>query len=163
MPFEFCNVDLDIRSDSPLSAITEYFARFGDRVLPLYSGELEAGKYLASFEIHWDEALYPVDADGDPTGPERWGAHERIAAFCDLLRDLPADAHGQWIAASSRVFDLGYEADDHCQPLRVVIAAETLNMILKVGAEIGFTVYPKHRGSSGTTDNDESNQQTSSA
>jgi hypothetical protein len=143
MPFEFCNVDLDIRSTSPLSAITDHFATYGDRVFSLFSGEVEPGQYLASFEIHWDDSLYPVDEEGASTGPEQWGAEERIAAFCELIRELPDEARSQWSAASSRVFDLGYEADDYCPPLKVTLSGEALSMVLSVGAEIGFTVYPQ--------------------
>ena len=145
MPLQFCNVDLDIRSTAPLDAIASYFAGFGDRVFPLFCGEIDAGQYLASFEIHWDVAAYPDDPEGNPTMPEKWGAAEMVSAFCELIRDLQGLALEQWQSATSRAFDLGYEADDDREPFKVSIPDHVLDQIAKVGASLAFTVYPNQK------------------
>ena len=146
MPFQFCNVDLDIRSSAPLDDIASHFASFGDRVFPLYCGVYDGGSYFAAFEIHWDEAKFPDDEDGNPTMPEHWGPWERIEAFCELIRALHGTALDRWNSATARVFDLGYESDDHCQPLRVTVPSRILKLAIDVGAEIAFTIYPKSFG-----------------
>ena len=143
MPFELCNVDLEIRSDSPLDAIGAYMSGFGNRVFQLYCGEVVEGNHLGAFEIQWDESDFPDDEDGNPTMPEKWGAIEMIDAFCDLIHGLQGPPLEQWRAATSRVFDIGYESNDHCPPLKCAIPLTTLKKITEVDAEIAFTVYPK--------------------
>lgn len=131
MPTEFINADLEITSDQDLDAIRASFARYGDRFAEMYCGQTEPSCYLAAFEIH------PDDEQDDQT------SEMKIQAFCDTISELQGQAHELWKSAAKRVIDLGYLADDQCQPFNDRLSVETLRRMEKLGIELALTIYPK--------------------
>ena len=131
MPIEFINADLEITSEENLEPIRDAFAQYGDRFFELYCGEIDPGRYLATFEIHPDE-----DRD-DQT------AEEKIHAFCESITELRGVAHDVWVRATRRVIDLGYQADDNCEAFKDSLSADSLRRLEALGIDLALTIYPQ--------------------
>lgn len=131
MPIEFINADLEITSSEDLTPIKEAFeqSKFGFAVM--HCGEIATGTYLASFEVHPDKIR------------DDQSAEEKIHAFCDSIAQLKGLARDLWNRASRRVIDLGYQADDHCEPFSDRIPVTTLRLMENHGIELALTIYPK--------------------
>lgn len=128
MAADFLNADLEITSDKPLDSLCR---EVGDRAFNLFCGSVGASKFLASFEI---------DSN---TEDQRRTPDELIRRFCDLFEGLSHESMTLWNAATSRVIDLGYEANDTPERLVHSISMETMRRLCDLKVEITFTVYPK--------------------
>lgn len=118
---KFLNVDLEVRGPNDLQPLVE---DLGEDVINLFAGRVH-DHYLATFE---------ANISGD--------ANELIAQFCTLIENLSSDAQRCWDEASSKVFDLGYEAGLGPKSYESTLRPETVAAVVRVGAGLRVTVYP---------------------
>jgi len=115
----FLNVDLDIRSRTPLDSLVKALGR---RVVTLHVGR--AGRrYVAHLEMRTVR-----------TDPDRL-----IRDFVTLIKRLPRDSRRTWDVAEHREFNLGIQAGAETFELR--LAPEAVRAAADVNASIGVTVY----------------------
>lgn len=118
----YLNVDLEIDSKEDLSLIVD---AFGEDVVTLYNDRW-GPHYRAAFEI----------------GGSLAAANENISMFCSLIEALEGESLRLWSNAFSKVFDIGYEADDSPERGRTELDAYTIERIAKTGAKVALTLYP---------------------
>jgi hypothetical protein len=103
----------------------------GEDVVNLHAGRVH-DHYLATFE-----AIVSGDAD------------HRISYLCGLVDQLAPEARRNWDQASSKVFDIGYEAGISPKSYESNLRPETIAAVARVGAAIRVTVYPPSKASRG--------------
>jgi hypothetical protein len=117
----FLNVDLEVRSSTDLQPLID---GLGEDVMNLHAGKVH-DHYLATFE---------ATVAGD--------ANQLVGYLCGLVDALGPDARRSWDEASSKVFDMGYEAGVGPKSYESNLRPETVAAIARVGAAIRVTVYP---------------------
>jgi hypothetical protein len=118
---QFLNVDLEVRSSTDLQPLID---DLGEDVVNLHTGRVH-DHYLATFE-----AIISGDAD------------HRISYLCGLVDQLDSEARQSWEQASSKVFDIGYEAGVGPKSYESNLRPETIAAVARTGAAIRVTVYP---------------------
>ena len=131
----FLNVDLEVRGPNDLQPIID---DLGDDVVNLHAGRVH-DHYIAIFEANF-------------TG----GANELIEEFCRLIETLEPDARRSWDEASSKTFDLGYEAGHGARSYESTLRPETVAAVARVGGAIRVTIYPP--STTPVENNDKSNR-----
>lgn len=117
----FLNVDLEVRGANDLQPLID---DLGDDVINLYAGRVH-DHYLATFEARHS---------GD--------ANELIEHLCHLIENLAPDARSIWNEASSKVFDIGYEAGFGPKSYESTLRPETLAAVARVDGALRVTIYP---------------------
>jgi hypothetical protein len=118
---QFLNVDLEVRGPADLQPLID---DLGEDVVNLHAGRVH-DHYLATFEA-------TVSGDAD----------HRISYLCRLVDQLDPEARRIWDQASSKVFDIGYEAGAGPKSYESNLRPETIADVARVGAAIRVTVYP---------------------
>ncbi len=118
----FLNVDLRIYSKSDLSPLV---SAMGEKVIALYQGR-ERKMYKAQLEL----------GGRNPRSPDA-----AIRGYCDLIRELPAEARELWDTAKSREFDVGIEAPGPMQYYWFSIAPTVTKAASEFDAFITVTIY----------------------
>jgi hypothetical protein len=118
----FMNVDLDVRSRSPLEALAR---AFGKAVTVLYVGR-EGRLYGAHFEL---ADSYQKDADS------------LVQGFVNLVHALPPRTLKLWNEAKCRDFNVGIQSatKPHCHELR--LSVETVEAVARVRGSVVITTY----------------------
>ncbi len=121
MKAHFLNVDLEIRSKSPLKSLAK---AFGKQVAILYCGTEGRGRYLLAIES---------------------GSHSKSAvvaanALCKIVENLPPSARKVWDSAQAR-FDFGYELRPGERMLNFSLPPNLIARIAKLGAHLAVTCY----------------------
>jgi hypothetical protein len=124
---KFLNVDLEVISSVDPTPLAK---ALGKKVVMLYCGPGDQSGHLITFEVC-----------GCRNSPER-----KLAAFCDLLEELPLHAAQVWQKARCRTFDIGLESGGKRPHLALRIAPATLARITALGATIAITLYPNDSG-----------------
>ena len=119
---KYLNVDLEIDSAADLTPIVE---AFGADVDVMFNGDW-GRHHRAAFEI----------------GGSHASANEDIEFFCTLIEALSDGARALWNGSFSRTFDLGFESGDTSPSYRLVLAAETIERVSKIGGSLAVTIYP---------------------
>lgn len=117
----FLNVDLDIRSNSPLDTLVKAFGR---TVFALYVGR-EGRHFVAHLET--------ARASTDPG--------RLIRRFVALVRRLPPAERRLWDRADHREFNVGIQASATPASYELHLDPSTVADAAKVNAGIGVTVY----------------------
>ena len=122
MTTHFINVDLDVRSRSPLEPLA---SAFGQAVCVLHVGR-EGKLHGAHFEVADSH-----DKDADAI----------LREFVALIRKLPPRARKLWKDARSRDFNIGIQSA--AAPLfhELHLGAKTLQAVARVGGAIVITTY----------------------
>jgi hypothetical protein len=120
---KFLNVDLELTSPHNLQPIVE---SLGNAVEILYHDDHD-GEYLLVLELNSD--------------PENKEVESTIATLCHLIETLPETAKSHWQNATTRIFDIGYEAEPDSQRLITDVSATTLDRIAKLNATLRTTIY----------------------
>jgi hypothetical protein len=119
---KFLNVDLRIYSKSDLQPLV---SALGDKVIDLYVGR-ERRMYKAQLELMQQRHKSPESA---------------IRRFCELIRELPAEARELWDTARSREFDVGIEAPGQLHYYWFSLAPTVIKTASEIDAYITVTVY----------------------
>ena len=117
----FLNVDLDIKSKSPLDSLVKAFGR---RVVTLPVGK-EGREYGAHLELATESASPDL----------------LLRRFVTLVDRLPRSAKLQWNRARAREFNVGIQAGAKPHSLELRLEPATLRAVAGVRARIGLTVY----------------------
>jgi hypothetical protein len=122
---DFLNVDVELTSRRQLKALAGELKK---RIL--YHGRLNDG-WLLTFETN------SIQGKSTPDGV--------IARLCKLIEKLSPAAMGEWEAAQSRVFDIGFESAPTKKGQNVVvrstISEDSLRRIADLGAKLDITCY----------------------
>ena len=119
---KFLNVDLRIYSKFDLQPLV---SAMGENIVVLYVGR-ERRMFKAQLEL----------AIGHPKSPE-----SAIRRYCELIRELPAEARELWDAAKSREFDVGIEAPGPMQYYWFSVAPTVIKAASEINAFITVTIY----------------------
>jgi hypothetical protein len=117
----FLNVDLDLRSSSPLDQLT---SAFGRKVIVLY-----VGKEGRAYGAHLELARVSRDADS------------AIRRFATLIEKLPPSSRAIWRKAQSREFNIGVQAGPKPYSYDLHLQPETVRALSRINARLGLTVY----------------------
>jgi hypothetical protein len=117
----FLNVDLDIRSISPLDSLVK---ALGPAVVALYVGQ-EGRRHVA----HIETAIHS-------TNPDRL-----IRRFVALIRRLPRAERRLWDRAHLREFNVGIQAAAYPASYELRLDPATVRAAASVNAGVGITVY----------------------
>jgi hypothetical protein len=117
----FLNVDLDIRSISPLDSLVK---ALGPSVLALYVGQ-ERRRHVA----HLETAIQSANPD------------RLIRRFVALVRRLPRPERRLWDRAHLREFNVGIQAAAYPASYELHLDPATVRAAASVNAAIGVTVY----------------------
>jgi hypothetical protein len=120
---KFLNVDLEITAPESLQPIVE---SLGTAAIILYHDD------------HDDEYLLVLELNSDS---EDKAIETTIATLCSLIETLPEPAQAHWQNATTRIFDIGYEADPDNQRLITEVSATALDRIAKLNATLRTTIY----------------------
>jgi hypothetical protein len=123
---QFCNVDLDIESESDLAVLK---SELGRHVVALPGGPVNSGSFLLRLET----AAQFDDPD------------DTICGFCSLLEQLSVKGKRSWRSAYKKEFDIGYELIQAQYVSKFSLRAETLKRISALGATLGVTIYDRSR------------------
>ena len=117
----FLNVDLDIKSKSPLDSLVKAFGR---RVVMLHVGK-EGREYGAHLELATESNSPDV----------------LLRRFVALINHLPRSAKQHWNRARAREFNIGIQAGAKPHSTELRLQPATLRAVAGVRARIGLTVY----------------------
>ena len=119
----FLNVDLDIESNSPLSAIAR---ELGERVVVMYAGRRGRRFYLY------------LEGAGETETPDG-----TIEELCGLIEELSSDARRLWNGAIRREFNIGLEARFRLRRHwnQFTVGPRALRRITDLGASVAVTFY----------------------
>lgn len=126
----FLNVDVEVRSRKSLKSIAAEVERLGGFVL--YCGKVRS-LYLLTFEMN----LFRKSRTPDRT----------VHDLCDLIEEFSGQATKDWLAARSRIFDIGFEAVVKQKGNRSMIlatpkiSAQALARIVKVAGSVAVSSY----------------------
>lgn len=120
---KFLNVDLEITSPETLQPIVD---SFGTAITVLYNDE------------HDDEYLLVLELND---ASEEKELETTIATLCHLIETLPESVKSHWQNATTRIFDIGYEADPDSERLVTDVSATMLDRIAKLNATLRTTIY----------------------
>lgn len=118
----FLNVDLRIYSKRDLQPLV---TAMGEKFHLLYVGR-ERRMYKAQLEL----------GSGNPKSPEA-----AIRKYCELIRELPAQARELWDTARSREFDVGIEAPGTMRYYWFSVAPTVIKAASEINAFITVTIY----------------------
>jgi hypothetical protein len=122
----FLNVDLEIRSRAKLDALADALS---DAVFVLYSGPAESRTHLLNLELSRDS-------------PRRSRTPAAcIAAFCDLIENLPPVPRRLWDRAFRKSFDIGWQRAAPERSSTFALEPAILQRIAKLGASLAVTLY----------------------
>jgi len=119
---KFLNVDLRIYAKSDLQPLV---SALGDKVIDLYVGR-ERRMYKAQLELMQQRHKSPEST---------------IRRFCDLIRELPAEARELWDNARSREFDVGIEAPGPLHYYWFSLAPTVIEAAAEIDAYVTVTIY----------------------
>ena len=117
----FLNVDVDVRSRSPLEALV---ARLGPSVLINHVGAEGRGRHGAHFSLY-----HPKSAD------------HAIRRLAKLIGQLPTSARRLWNGAQKRVFNIGFDGGLYPRQLEAAISTSAIQAVARLGASITVTIY----------------------
>ena len=117
----FLNIDLDIRSNSPLDSLV---GAFGRHIVVLHVGKVERG-YGARLEL----------------APEAQSPDRLLRRFVKQVQQLPRAGRVVWNSARAREFNIGIQAARNPYSFEFRLESETLRAVAAVKARIGITVY----------------------
>jgi hypothetical protein len=124
----FCNVDLDIESQSDLAILQK---DLGPKVVVLTGGPVNDGCHLLRLE----------------TATQHDNPDDTICAFCAMLEHLSPTGKRAWRSAHMKVFDIGCQAIRSARAGQFSLRNETLRRAAKLGATVGVSIYRAQRGS----------------
>jgi hypothetical protein len=123
----FLNVDLRIYSKRDLQPLV---TAMGEKFQLLFAGR-ERRMYKAQLELE----------GANPKSPEA-----AIRRYCELIRQLPAQARELWDTARSREFDVGIEAPGPTHYYWFSVAPSVIKAAAEINAFITVTIYGPMKG-----------------
>ena len=121
----FINLDLEIKADIDLTPLADHLT---GKAFILFNGRTDTGYRLEM------EPLIAGALSGD--------AHQCTKHFLTILNTLPAGLKALWEAATSRLFDFGFDSGQESTPLITTLPCSLLLQIANLGADIRITLYP---------------------
>jgi hypothetical protein len=121
---KFLNVDLEIVAPESLQPIVDHL---GESVSVLYHDDHDDDEYLLVLELNPEPAKKAVETT--------------IAALCTLIETLPESVKSHWQNATTRVFDIGYEADQGSDRSIADVSPAALGRIAQLNATLRTTIY----------------------
>jgi hypothetical protein len=121
---KFLNVDLEITAPESLQPIVDHL---GESVSVLYHDNHDEDEYLLVLELNPEPAEKAVETT--------------IAALCTLIETLPEAAKYHWQNATTRIFDIGYEAERESERSIVDVSPAALVRIANLNATLRTTIY----------------------
>ncbi len=123
MDARYLTVDLIIKADSDLTALTEFLE---DKVFFLWK-EISSSQSSLGFETNLVNT----------TSPE-----EDISEFLNVLASMPSDLLGLLTNSKEKIMDIGYECGAMVQPLNSFISSKSLQKMAQLGFAINIRLYP---------------------
>ena len=118
----FINVDVEIRADFDLKPILK---KLGSKVLKMYCGEYEKGKFLLALELSKTKKKDTPESI--------------IKRFYKLFEK---EIKPELKQVEKLVFDIGFDSGFKPNSLREIVKAKTLKRITKINAELAISIYP---------------------
>jgi hypothetical protein len=119
----FLNVDVELRSRTPMKALQEEFESL--RASVLYHGKENRG-WLLSFE--------------SGKFRRRKSPDRAVEDLCDLIGKLSPEGKKAWRKATSRVFDFGFEVAGNSR-ITDSLSKDSMEMIVALDATFALTCY----------------------
>jgi hypothetical protein len=123
----FLNVDLDIRSRTPLEPLVE---AFGQKVIVLH-----VGRWGRRYGAHVEMA----------NGGHQQDADRLVRRLVALVKKLPRSSRRLWKEAQSREFNVGIQAGLKPRVFELRFQPATLESVAAIGGRIVITVYAAER------------------